>query len=98
MHNLFPLYKANKRQPIEDTKTPLSFRQYLIFFSKLAVHNVKSSKDYIVVYRTWVFCLFQFFESAEILGNSYCYCRSEKTRNKYIYIQQENEGMAKVLL
>ncbi len=66
----------------------------LIFFSKLAFHNVRSSKDYVVVYCTWVFCLFQFFESAEILGNSYCYCRSEKKINN---IRQENEGMAKVI-
>jgi hypothetical protein len=27
MHNLFPMGKANKRQPIEDTITPLSFQQ-----------------------------------------------------------------------
>ncbi len=81
--------KTNKRQPIEryhNTFIILAILKLISinadFFSKLAVHNVRSSQDYIVVYCTWVFHLFQFFESAEILGNSYCYCRSEKTINK----------------
>jgi hypothetical protein len=38
----------------------------------------------------------QVFESAKILGNSFCYCRSEKNK-RLINIWRENEGMVKVL-
>jgi hypothetical protein len=30
-----------------------------VFFSKLVVHDTRSSRNYIVVYCTWLFCLFQ---------------------------------------
>jgi hypothetical protein len=31
------------------------------------------------------------FESAKILGNSFCYCGSEKTRNKSIFHKKMKE-------
>lgn len=71
----------------------------MYFFSKLVIHNVESFRNYINIYINYWTCLFLFirslnghvFESVEILGSSYGYCRSEKNKNKNIYGKKMKE-------
>jgi hypothetical protein len=74
-----------------------------VFFSKLIVHDVGTSKIIVlfIVHGYFVYSKFKWLglENIKILGNYYCYCNSTNFfKNKYyIYIWQENERMAKVL-
>jgi hypothetical protein len=72
----------------------------MLIFSKLASHNVGSSKNFFGYLVYMVISLIlglhgQAYKSAGMSGNSYCCCWSDFY---FIFLNHQDEGMVKVLL